>query len=84
MNARAVTAPRRCAVNLPAIPTRERITVMGAYQVRSTWRGNGLDYDIFRNGILYTCGFDRLSISEDAALQAIRERINPGESGNGH
>lgn len=47
---------------------------IGKYLVRTEWRNNVLYYDIFRNGLLYNCGFDRLSISEDLALQAIRER----------
>lgn len=74
---RPVTVPRgeRCAVNLPAIPTRQKITIMGKYEVRSVWRGNSLDYEIFKNGLLYTVGFDRLSISEEMALEAIRERL---------
>ena len=48
---------------------------IGSYVVRTEWRDNVLYYDIFKNGSLCATGFDRLSLSESMAVDAIKERI---------
>ena len=48
---------------------------IGSYTVRTEWKNNVLYYDIFKNGLLHSCGIDRLSLSEDMALAGIADRL---------
>lgn len=49
--------------------------IIGRFTVRTEWKNNVLYYDVYRGGLLYASGFDRLSLSEGMAVDAIRERI---------
>lgn len=48
---------------------------IGSYVVRTEWRNHVLYYDIFQHGTLRASGFDRLSLTESMAVDAIRHRI---------
>ena len=49
--------------------------IIGRYTVKTEWKNNVLYYDIYRNGLLYACGCDHLSLTESMAVDAIRDRI---------
>lgn len=61
---------------LTGCPGSIKITRMGRYEVRSTWSGNVLSYELYRNGLFYGTGIDRLSYSEELALKSLRERLS--------
>lgn len=49
--------------------------VIGTYTVQTEWKNGVLYFDVFQHGTLAATGFDRLSLTESMAVDAIKERI---------